>query len=157
MVATAQTWITFKREFTLAHHDLRESQQTSAGAGYQGQANFTHETDDAALDSSEALAAITDLANSAATDRKTIATLTETNKKLCKDVHDLTTKLTDALERRVTANKKPTFVNKHYCWSCGTNCNHTSRNCLKKKEGHNDKATFADKKSGNENRFSSYN
>ena len=36
---------------------------------------------------------------------------------------------------------------KHYCWSHGK-CNHQSKDCKNKKEGHQDEATLADKKGG---------
>ena len=75
--APDQTWTTFKAEFTLAHQDLRESQVTVQNAGYQHQANLTKE--DAMPNNDEALAAISELANVATSDRNTIATLTNTN------------------------------------------------------------------------------
>ena len=34
-----------------------------------------------------------------------------------------------------------------YCWSCGA-WNHCSKDCQRKKEGHQDDATFEDKKGG---------
>ena len=36
---------------------------------------------------------------------------------------------------------------KHYCWSHGR-CNHQSKDCRNKKEGHKDNATLKDKKGG---------
>jgi hypothetical protein len=45
-----------------------------------------------------------------------------------------------------SGSNKPPFVAK-YCWSHGA-CGHTSKECTKKKDGHNDDATFKDKKGG---------
>ena len=56
--------------FTEAHQDLQESQATSRSTGYSGSAN-------AVTQESEALEAITQLANATTADRLSIATLTQ--------------------------------------------------------------------------------
>ena len=92
-----QTWTTFKAEITLTHQDLRESQVTVQNTVYQNQANLIQE--DAMPDNAEALAAIAELANTATSDQNTIATLTNTNAQLCKEIAATNSKLADALER----------------------------------------------------------
>ena len=141
-----QTWTTFKADFTLAHQDLRESQDTVNNAGYHNQANFTQENEISG--NAEALAAIAELANAATSDRNTISTLTNTNAQLCKEIAATNSKLADALERLRNKQNPTENRTRHYCWSCGSRSNHPSGECTNKKEGHVATATFRDKKGG---------
>ena len=116
--APDQTWTTFKAKFTLAHQDLRESQVTVQNAGYHNQANLTQE--DAMPDNAEALSAISELANAATSNQNTIATLTNTNEQLCKEIATTNSKLADALERLGNKQKPTENRTQHYFWSCGS-------------------------------------
>ena len=122
--APDQTWTTFKAEFTLDHQDLRESQVTVKNAGYHNQANFTQEG--AMPENSEALAAISELANAAMPDRNTIVTLTNTNAQLCKEISATNSKLADALERLENKQNPTENRTRYYCWSYGSRSNHPS-------------------------------
>ena len=51
------------------------------------------------MESGEALAAITELANASTADRNTIAKLTQANSELCKELKSTNAKLVVALER----------------------------------------------------------
>ena len=106
-----QTRITFKSEFTLAHQDLRESQVTVLNVGYQNQANFTHKN--TMPDNAEALAAIAELINASTPDQNTIAKLTNTNAKLCKEIAENNIKLVDALEPLKNKQKPIENSNQH--------------------------------------------
>ena len=154
-----KTWDNFKADFTTAHQDLRESQITAGSAGFQNQANFINEHNVSNVaDSVEALAAITELANASNADRNAISKLTETNSALCKELIITNAKLVVALER-ITELERPNRAttsssrNRHYCWSCGSNSNHSSKDCNNKKEGHVDSATEKDKKGGSTARY----
>jgi len=71
--AVDQTWDQFETTFTQTHQDLQESSTTAASAGY---ANNVSDKE------SEALMAITHLANASTEDKNTIAKLTEMNAEL---------------------------------------------------------------------------
>ena len=82
-------------------------------AGYQNQANLMQE--DTMPDNYEALAAIAELANTATSDRNTIATLTNKNAKLCKEIAATNSKLADALERPGNKQNPTENRTRHYC------------------------------------------
>lgn len=137
-----KTWAHFKVEFNVAHLDLRESQLTARTAGY-GQANFAGHTEEPEDNqASDAFEAITQLANATTSDRETIAVLTKTNESLSKEIVEVNRKLYQAMQKieRLSSTGKSTHLK--YCWSCGTNCDHSSYECAKRKNGHQKNATF---------------
>ena len=139
-----QTWEAFKVFFAKANQDLRAYRQTSRTAGYQAN-NTMVERQDSENDV-QALEAIANLATESAEDKQTIGTLTATNASLVAELIEL---------RKEFANFRKTSRNayKHYCWSCGTYCNHDSKICKAKKPGHEDEATWKNKLGGNESRY----
>ena len=115
-------------------------------AGYHNQANFTQE--DVMPDNTEAIADIVELANVATYDQNTIATLTNMDAQLCKEIAATNSKPADALERLRNKQKPTENRTRNYCWSCGIQSNHPSGECTNKKEGHVATSTFRDKKGG---------
>ena len=72
--------------------------------------------------------------------------LLEMMKQMQAEITDLKKKSTGGAAETSTRSTKPPFVAK-YCWSHGS-CGHTSKDCTKRKDGHNEEATFKDKKGG---------
>ena len=131
-----QTWIAFKTTFALAHQEWRESQTQTAGNTYGAVNNLeAHATSTAN--------AINALADATAADKATIVALSTA-------VQTLTTQLATcqaqlAASRAGTATgkkwekpKSPYGPNRHYCWTCGFDCDHSSPNCPTKATGHID-------------------
>ena len=137
-----KTWLNFKKEFNVAHMDLRESTLTARAGGYN-QANYVGNQEDS--DASEAYEAIQQLANATTADRETIATLTKTNEELTSEIVEVNKKLVVALEKLAKVKETPKI---EYCWSCGHTCEHTGWECQKKKEGHKRNVTFMNKLGG---------
>ena len=80
------------------------------------------------------VAAISELANAATSNRITIATLPNTNAQLCKEIAATNSKLAEALERLGNKQNLTENSTRHYCWSCGSQSNHPSGECTKKKD-----------------------
>ena len=138
-----QDWPSFKIFFAEAYNDWRETQKTSAGNIY-ATANATPKQ---SLFEEETIAAIANLANATAADRAATAHLTATNAKLTEELKATQTKLVTALEtiaalnkgnhspltdltntgRRTRTDTRP--PDRHYCWTHGYCCEHTSRKC----------------------------
>ena len=97
-------------------------------------------------DNAEVLAALTDLANAAISERNTIATLTNTNAQLRKEIAATNSKLADALEHLGNKQKPTENCTRYYFWSFGSQSTHPIGECTNKKDGHVSTATFRDKK-----------
>ena len=119
------------------------SRQTARTAGYQ--ANNTMVENQDPVTEVQVLEAIANLATSSAEDKQTIATLTASNASLVAELIEVRKEF--AAFRRTSRN-----ANKHYCWSCGTHCDHDSKICKAKKPGHKDEAIWKNKMGGNESR-----
>ena len=133
-----KTWAEFKMFFTKANQDLRDSGVTARSAGYQANNVSQAQTDvQDTPQEVQALEAIANLATASTENRESIATLTATNAALVKELVELRL---EAKNLRATLSRRNKFSN--YCWSCGMNCDHTSRACQNKKEGHKVQATL---------------
>ena len=148
----SKTWNSFKVFFRKAHRDIMQTQDLSTAASAGFQANLASErvfnAPDATFDNviseeAHALEAIANLATASATDKATIATLTNTNATLVKEIANL---------RKEIASLKPSarssFPFTHCCWSCGTKSDHPSHKCEKQKANHQAQATAANKIGG---------
>jgi hypothetical protein len=78
-VTNTRTWHNFKADFAAAHQDYRDSQLTSRQSGYQSSNNAATDSNDTAFNIQGTVDAITNLATATASDRSTVARLTETN------------------------------------------------------------------------------
>ena len=94
-----KTWTKLKTDFTESHQELREDHQTIRTAGY-GTANGVDTVD------SQTDVALENLAAATTSDRNTIATLTETNAKIVKDITDLIKKLVDLMPKHLKGRRK---------------------------------------------------
>jgi hypothetical protein len=154
-----KTWPQFKLDFAAAYQDYNESRDLSpraAGFSATDVADYHDETIDA----------IANLATATAADRQAVANLTTTNASLTKDLSTSTTKLLAALTTITvltkqladlrsaasppvpTANTQTSGERKHYCWSCGHRCLHSSSKCPVPKDGHQKGAKAADTMNG---------
>lgn len=171
-----KTWPNFKRHFSKAYKDLKAMHklQTSLGTGVQFGANsiIPAPSDTAATAyHRETTEALYSLANATQADRATVAQLTTANATLTTQVTSLQTMLSNlqATLSSMQANSNNNHNNnnsnnrnnrpfprdyepnsKHYCWTHGLTRRrgHTSANCRNKDEGHQDDATFRDRKGG---------
>jgi uncharacterized coiled-coil protein SlyX len=105
--------------------------------------------------------AIANLATATAEDRKAVSNLTETNATLTKalakssekliaamtQVNTLTKQLADLKATNGTQGSSPS-ERKHYCWTCGYRCEHSSWNCPTPATGHQKRAKAADTMNG---------
>ena len=147
-----QDWLRFKRVFSKEYNDWRESQKTTAAAQY-GTANAVPLQP---AFEEENVAAIANLATATAADRASTARLTKTNAQLTAELKRTQEKLVKALERPAlttttsnrqflrdrTNNSKDTRPpDRHYCWTHGYCCEHTSAMCPTPKGGHQKYAT----------------
>jgi hypothetical protein len=155
LTSTSRTWPAWKTAFCLAH--LKRQQQILASKGGEplGGAH-------AAIPVNEAMeAALDNLALAATSDKATVQQLTAANLALTTKVATLTAtnkKLVDAAAKKNTgagtgASKTPDAdkpVPGGYCWTHGHRVrkSHTSKTCMNKAEGHDDKATSKDTKGG---------
>jgi hypothetical protein len=159
--ATAyKTWPQFKLDFAMAYQDYNEGLETSPRAsGFQAEIrNKQHET----------IEAIANLATATAEDRKTVANLTETNATLTKDlaaangklistltlINTLTKQLAEARtgnngnSNRTNPSGTNEYARKHYCWTCGYRCEHSSWYCTTQAAGHQTRAKASDTMNG---------
>ena len=169
-----KTWPNFKRHFTKAYKDLKAMHklQASLGTGVQFGANsiIPAAVYNAATEyHRETTEAIHSLVNATQADRATVAQLSSANATLTSQVASLQTMLSNlqaTLSSMQANNNNGTNNNnnrnncpfsrdyepnsKHYCWTHGLTRRrgHTSANCRNKDEGHQDDATFRDRKGG---------
>ena len=149
-----RTWANFRTDFTLAHQELRESSQTAHTGGFQ--ANNIMET---AHHQADTVTAIANLATATASDKATIESLTTTNASLTAALISLNKQLSIALRASQPTNPRPgpslgvTGLNKHYCWTHGTYCPHSSYKCEAPAPGHKNKATTRNKQGGATNTY----
>ena len=118
---------------------------------------FSDELDQHIYEEAQALEAIANLATASASDKTTIATLVEANASLVKEVTSLHKEIaTLRLANHSKGRKGKGTSLMHYCWSCGTNLNHASLDCINPKPNHKNDATAANKKGGETRRFKSF-
>ena len=161
-----KTWANFKTHFTEAHLDFRTYNQPnpyqSANAAIAAPTGLESEPQL----NDEATIALANLATATAADRSAMAALSTTNEHLVKQLSDVTTQLTLALNKISTletsitnmrcipvrnnpsqhpgnANQPTTPNTRNYCWTHGFKVgkNHTSQTCRNPKEGHQREAT----------------
>jgi hypothetical protein len=152
-----KTWTQFKSHFAAAHRQHKQMQgESSATDGYSSVNAAVGQTEDQLSE-----ATIGDLANLAtetAADRGVVATLTEANARLVKQLEDNSNELRElkALIRKDRGEKRgqrsfnPSPNN--YCWTNGYKVGntHTSLSCNLLKKGHKREATRANKMGGSQ-------
>ena len=153
----SKSWDSFKVFFRKAHQDFIQTQDLSTAANAGFQANLASERacvpstsnapdatfDNEIIEEAHALEAIANLATASATDKATIATLTNTNATLVKEIASLRKEITS-----LKPYPRSSFPFTHYCWSCGTKSDHPSHKCEKRKPNHQVQATAASEMGG---------
>ena len=152
----SKTWLAFKQKFAEAHQEWRESQGTSAGHHFGNNAVDTQ---------TETANAISDLAAATAADRATMVSLTQSVQTLTTQLAATQAQLVTALAQLAATNAKSTTggqarggarvpnpygKGRHYCWSCGFDCDHSSTTCPTKKPGHIDHVNRFNTKGGSQ-------
>ena len=148
-----KTWANFKKHFTRAHNDLRETKATTSAAGYHS-ANAVQEN---------TVTALNNLANATIADRQTMTNLTATISVLTQELAATNMKMAEAITRATKLEKEVAFLKKkpktsappstHYCWTHGIRCAHTSKECTKRAAGHKEEATEENKMGGRETKW----
>ena len=153
--ADVKTWTCFKKKNSTAHQKFRESQTTIAGAVFlSGNHAYQNET----------VEAIANLATATASDRASVAALTATNSTLTadctathaqllialQDLSKLQVTVADLQKQLSAAGIKPSgSSSNHYCWTCSTRCDTSSRKYPTPAAGHQKDATRNDQEGGN--------
>jgi hypothetical protein len=152
-----KTWTQFKSHFAAAHRQHNQMQgEYAATAGYHSaNAAITHNEDHMA---ESTIGALANLATATAADRGVVATLTQANSRLVKQLEDNSTELRElkALlnkercekQGQRSFNRSP----RNYCWTHGykVGSTHTSLTCKLPKPGHKSDATRADNMGGSQ-------
>jgi hypothetical protein len=147
-----KTWEQFKADFRVSYTEYSEALDVAPRA-----AGFHAEDYPSPHDST--VDAIANLATATAADRTAVANLTATNAAMTLSLAKTTDKLIAALthvgtltkqlaDLRLTAAPAPRIdapiERKHYCWTCGYRCAHSSWNCTTPAAGHKKRAKAAD-------------
>jgi hypothetical protein len=151
-----KTWPQFKLDFAIAYQEYNEALViTPRASGFSAEALAEHQ--DNTID------AIANLATATAEDCRAVANLTDTNATLTKELATSNSKLVSALtlintltkqisDLRGNSNQRsPPFgppERKHYCWTCGYRCEHSSWLCPTPAVGHQTRAKAADTMKG---------
>ena len=159
--ALNKTWAQFKIDFTAAHNELREEQQTTRGAGFH--ANSVQDLQQ------ETATAIANLANATLADRTTMTSMQATITTLTSQLAEANSKLVEALNVTTTLKEQLASRNHssgggggrnsggssggdtrfvHYCWTHGIKCSHSSADCERQAPGHKVEATADNKMDG---------
>ena len=152
--ARDKTWLAFKVKFAEAHQDWRESQATSAGAHF-GNNMMTNQSH------THTANAISEPAAATAADRATMAALTTSVQTLTTQLAATQAQLVAALAANATkaaggrARERDRAPNpyekgRHYCWTCGFDCDHSSTTCPNKRTGHIDHVNRFNTKGGSQ-------
>ena len=139
-----QTLAEFQRIFAEAHQDLQESRAAARSSKHANYASQEY----------TALEVLTQLANTAAADRTTMATLTSKVQNLQEENIKLQSKVLAALERLAASKRTKLSVReprerfRYYCWTCRTCSNHKGKCCRSKRVEHQDSAMAEDNLEG---------
>jgi hypothetical protein len=153
--ALTKTWSNFKVHFATAYRQHKQMQGESATTSGYANAAVAHPDEDLA---EAAIDAFANLASATAVDRSIVATFTEANARLVKQLEESAQALKEVKallkkERGDRASRKPFAPSvDNYCWSHGYKLarNHTSMNCLYPKTGHKKEATKSNNMGGSQ-------
>ena len=154
--AIQKTWIDFKAFFARAHQEWRESHATTAGAQFG--ANNMEDTTAATAN------AISELSAATAADKAAMVSLTATVQTLTAQLATAHSQLASAQAQLIaalgnkpsnTGNKSgrdrkpnPYGPNRHYCYTCGFDCDHSSADHPNKPPGHKNNVNRTNTKGG---------
>jgi hypothetical protein len=152
-----KTWAQFKTHFAAAHRHHKQIQgESSATSGYHAANADVGQTKDQMTETT--IGDLTNLATPTAADLGVVATLTEANARLAKQLEDNSNEMRELkaiLKKERTDRIGQTSFNPHphtYCWTHGYKVanTHTSLSCNFPKQGHNREATRADNMGGSQ-------
>jgi hypothetical protein len=152
-----KTWTQFKSNFAAAHRQHKQMQgESAATAGYHSANAAVRQTEDQLAEAT--IVALASLATATASDRGVVATLTEANARLVKQLEDNSDELRELkalikkerVEKRGQRSFNP-YPN-NYCWThgCKVGNTHTSLSGNLPKQGHKREATRANKMGGSQ-------
>jgi hypothetical protein len=152
-----KTWAQFKARFAAAHFQHKQMQGGSAAtAGYHSANADVGKTEDQMAEAT--IGALANLATATAADRGVVATRTEANARLFKQLEDNSNELwepkalikKERFEKHGQRSLNPSPNN--YCWTHGYKVanTHTSLICNFPKQGHKREATRADNMGGSQ-------
>jgi hypothetical protein len=150
-------WANFKAHFAAVHRQHKQMQGESAvNSGYHAANIVVKKTEDQMDEAT--IGALANLATATSTDRGFVATLTEANSRLARQLEDRSNELKEnkALLKKERAGRKgnrtfnPSLQN--YFWMHGYKVrnSHTSQSCNYHKNGHKRAATEADNMGGSQ-------
>ena len=159
-----KNWTAFKQWFKKAHKEWEKYSKRNGARARYGQANAAI-TENPPLEETT-INALANFATSTASDRAALSKMTDTIQELTaelsaarKKIDELSTKLAAAKARKgkgkENANPNPSTGN-HYCFRHGFMCEHSSRECTDKQEGHQDSATKYDTKGGSQHNLDKF-
>jgi hypothetical protein len=152
-----KTWTQFKSHFAAAHRQHKQMQgESAATGGYHYVDAAVGQTEDQLAEATSG--ALANLATESAVDRGVVATLTEANIRLVKQLEYNSNELRElkALIRKERVEKRGQCSfnpsPKNYCWTHGYKVGnaHTSISCKLPKPGHKWEATRADNMGGSQ-------
>jgi hypothetical protein len=152
-----KTWAKFKAHFSAAHRQHKQMQgESAATSGYHSANADVGQTEDQMDEAT--IGALANLATATAADRGVVATLTEANARLVKQLEDNSNELQELkalikkerFEKRGQHSFNPSP--KNYCWTHGYKVanTHTSLSCNFPKQGHKREATRTDNMGGSQ-------
>jgi hypothetical protein len=152
-----KTWAQFKAHFSAAHRQHKQMQgESAATSGYHSANAAVGQTEDQMAEAT--IGALANLATATAADLGVVATLTEANALLVKQLKDNSNELRELnplikkerIENRGQRSFNPSPNN--YCWTHGYKVSntHTSLSCNFTKQGHKREATRADNMGGSQ-------
>jgi hypothetical protein len=152
-----KTWAQFKAHFSAAHRQHKQMQGGSAAtSGYHSAKADVGQTEDQMAEAN--IGALANLTTATAADRGVVATLSEANAHLAKQLEDNSNELRELkalikkerTEKRGQRSFNPSPNN--YCWNHGYKVanTHTSLSCNFPKHGHKREATRADNMGGSQ-------
>jgi hypothetical protein len=152
-----KTWAQFKAQFSAAHRQHKQMQgESAATAGYHPANEAVGQTEDQMAEAT--IGALSNLATVTASDCGVVATLTEANARLSKQLEDNSNELRDLkdlikkerVEKRGQRSFNPSPNN--YLWTHGYKVanTQTSLSCNFPKQGHKREATRADNMGGSQ-------
>jgi hypothetical protein len=146
-----KTWAHFKAHFSAAHRQPKQMQgKSDATAGYHSANAAVGQTEDQMTEAT--IEELANLATATAVDRGVVATLTEANARLVKQLEDNSNELRElkALIKKERFEKRGQRIfnpsANNYCWTHGYKVANTHKNlsCNFPKQGHKREATRTD-------------
>jgi hypothetical protein len=152
-----KTWIQFKSHFAAAHRQNKKMKgESSATAGYHSANSAVGQTEDQMAEAT--IGELANIATETAVDRGVVATLTQANTRLVKQLEDNSNDLRELkalikkerFEKRGQHSFNPSPSN--YCWTHGykVGSTHTSLTCELLNPGHKKEATRVDNMGGSQ-------